>query len=505
MNFASPNIVYMHLGLFKVQAYDLDEPEKVQMQTITPIILAGGSGVRLWPLSRKNYPKQFVRFNDGNTLFQQSILRLQTSTNLSFDPIITVSNSDFRFVVAEQFLELDIEPSSILLEPEGRNTAPAIFASILMAVKHQPDAVLLVCPSDHYIKDIDAFHEAINVGLPAVDEGQIVTFAVKPERAETGYGYVHLPDMNTKTASPVNAFTEKPNIEVAEEMLADGQYFWNAGIFLFKAGDMRKLFEKHCPQLMAPVTAAIDQGRSDLDFFRLDEMPWKQCEAISIDYAVMEKAKNVSAVQLDAGWSDLGNWNSIWNQSEKDEHGVVADSKTIAIDCNDSILRSDQNGQQVVGLGLDNIIAIAMRDAVLVADRNRAGEVGRVVDALKLKGLTQSENFLWAHRPWGSFEVLAEGEDFKVKCIKVKPSGVLSLQHHEHRSEHWVIVQGTATVTIGENQRQLREGQSAYVPAGTVHRLENKTEKTVLIIEVQIGSYLGEDDIVRLEDVYSRK
>ncbi len=474
---------------------------------ITPVLLCGGSGTRLWPLSRKSYPKQFVPLVGEETLFQASARRLSGATDrLNFAAPVVLTNSDFRFIVAEQLQAIGIDPGAILIEPEGRNTAPAVLAAALRAHAEDADAVLLVAPSDHVVPDVAAFQAAVARGMEAVAQGQLVTFGITPTHPETAYGYLELASASDTDGSPVplKQFVEKPDMARATEMLAAGNFKWNAGIFLFRAADMIAAFRAHAPALMAPVEAAVATATPDLGFLRLNPDPWGQAEDISIDYAVMEKADNLSVVPFDAAWSDLGGWDAVWRESGPDGDGVVTSGGATAIECQNTLLRSDSDQLELVGIGLDNIIAVAMNDAVLVADASRAQDVKKAVTVLKEKGAAQATAFPKDHRPWGWFESLVVGDRFQVKRIHVHPGASLSLQSHFHRSEHWIVVEGTARVTIDDHQQLVTENQSVYIPLGAVHRMENPGKVPMVLIEVQTGAYLGEDDIVRYEDVYAR-
>lgn len=476
-------------------------------KSITPVLLCGGSGTRLWPLSRKSYPKQFVPLMGEETLFQASAKRLSgTGDALAFQPPLVLTNSDFRFIVTEQLMGIGLDPGAILIEPEGRNTAPAILAAALHVAASDPDAVMLVAPSDHVVPDAEAFHAAVAQGLAAVEDGDLVTFGIAPDRPETGYGYLELSAKPSGSGLPVklSRFVEKPDAARAEEMLAAGTYMWNAGIFLFRARDIIAAFEAHSPSLLAPVQAALADALPDLGFLRLAPGPWSGAEDISIDYAVMERAPNLSVVPFTAAWSDLGGWDAVWRDSGPDAAGVVTSGGATAIDCEDTLLRSDSERLEVVGIGLKNVMAIAMNDAVLVADLSRAQDVKQAVDALKAKGAAQATSFPKDHRPWGWVETLVTGSRFQVKRIVVHPGASLSLQSHVHRSEHWVVVQGTARVTRDNEVSLLTENQSIYLPLGCVHRLHNPGKVPMALIEVQTGTYLGEDDIVRYEDAYAR-
>ncbi|WP_425097894.1 mannose-1-phosphate guanylyltransferase/mannose-6-phosphate isomerase [Tropicibacter sp. S64] len=475
--------------------------------TIIPVILCGGSGTRLWPLSRKSYPKQFAKLMGEETLFQASSRRMSGGTDaLQFDKPMVLTNADFRFIVTEQLAEVGIDPGAVLIEPEGRNTAPAVLAAALFASKTNPDAVLLVAPSDHVVQDVAAFHAAVSKGLEAIEDGKLVTFGITPTHAETAYGYLELsatPSADGRAVA-LSRFVEKPDEARAAEMVQAGNYLWNAGIFLFRAADIIAAFETHAGDLCAPVKAAVEDAKTDLGFLRLAPEPWSGAADISIDYAVMEKADNLAVVPFAGGWSDLGGWDAVWRVSEPDDSGVVAENNATAIDCRDTLLRSEDPNLEIVGIGLDNIMAVAMNDAVLVADMSRAQDVRKAVSVLKKKGALQAGQFPKDHRPWGWFESLVIGQRFQVKRILVHPGASLSLQSHFHRSEHWIVVEGTAKVTVDDDVRLLTENQSVYIPLGAVHRMENPGKVPMVLIEVQTGTYLGEDDIVRYEDVYAR-
>lgn len=471
---------------------------------ITPVLLCGGSGTRLWPLSRKSYPKQFSSLIGDSTLFQASAQRL---SGAGFAAPMVLTNSDFRFIVTEQLAEAGVDPAAILIEPEGRNTAPAVLAAALWLAKTDPDALMLVAPSDHVVPDAPAFRVAVEAGVAAAEAGQLVTFGIKPTHAETGYGYLELAeDPGDFAARPLklSRFVEKPDAARAAEMLAAGTYLWNAGIFLFSVKTIIEAFRAHAPDLIDPVAAAVDHGKPDLGFLRLAPEPWGQADNISIDYAVMERADNLSVVPFAAGWSDLGGWDAVWRETDRDGRGVALSGPATALDCDDTLLRSEDDALEVVGIGLKNIITVAMPDAVLVADASRAQDVKHAVAALKAKQAKQAESFPKDHRPWGWFESLVIGDRFQVKRIVVHPGAALSLQSHHHRSEHWIVVEGTARVTVDDTVTLVSENQSVYIPLGAVHRMENPGKVPMVLIEVQTGSYLGEDDIIRYEDVYSR-
>ena len=468
--------------------------------TVTPVILCGGSGTRLWPLSRQSYPKQFVPLMGDETLFQAAARRMA-----GFAPPMVLTNADFRFIVTEQLMAAGIDPGAILIEPEGKDTAPAILAAALHALKRDPEAVLLVAPSDHVIPDAQAFHDAVARGLGAVGQGDLVTFGITPTHPETAYGYLELTGPSGDGA-PVrlSRFVEKPDAARAAAMVEDGGFLWNAGLFLFRAADMVAAARVHAPDLLGPVEAALDAAWPDLGFLRLAPGPWAELPGISIDYAVMEKAPNLSVVPFSGGWSDLGGWDAVWREGAPDASGVVTSDHATAIDCRDTLLRAEGEGIEVVGIGLENIMAVATPDAVLVADMSRAQDVKRAVAMLKARGLPQATEFPKEHRPWGWFETLVAGPRFRVKRITVHPGASLSLQSHVHRSEHWVVVAGTARVTVDDATRLLSENESIHVPLGAIHRLENPGRLPMVLIEVQTGSYLGEDDIIRYADLYAR-
>ena len=472
------------------------------MTLITPVLLCGGSGTRLWPLSRKSYPKQFVPLTGEETLFQASAKRL---SGRNFAEPVVVTGSDFRFIVTEQLQAVGIDPGSILIEPEAKNTAPAILAASLHVTQSDPDGLVLIAPSDHVIPDAAAFRAAVSQGVNAAKEGAIVTFGITPSRPETGYGYLELAETpKGQGATPLTRFVEKPDFETAQSMLEAGNFLWNGGIFLFSAKTMIAAFEALEPQMLAKVRKSYETSEADLGFLRLESMAWSELLDISIDCAIMEQAENVVAVSFADGWSDLGGWDAVWEEAGPDEAGVVTSGPATAIECEGSLLRAEAATQELVGIGLKDVIAVAMPDAVLVADKSRAQDVKKAVEALKAKGAGQATTFPKDHRPWGWFESLAIGGRFQVKRIHVHPGASLSLQSHHHRSEHWIVVEGTAKVTVDDEVKILSENQSVYIPLGAVHRMENPGKVPMVLIEVQTGSYLGEDDIIRYEDVYAR-
>lgn len=468
---------------------------------ITPVLLCGGSGTRLWPLSRKSYPKQFSPLTGSESLFQASAKRLQGDGFA--DPLVVTADA-FRFIVTEQLESADITASGVLIEPTGRDTGPAVLAAALHLAAKDPEGMMLVAPSDHVIPDTDQFLETVKTAIPAAEAGQLVTFGIAPNRPETGYGYLELASAPDGTVAPVDlqSFVEKPNAERAAEMLEAGRYLWNAGIFLFSVKAIVSAFETHAPEMVKAVQASINAAKCDLGFTRLDPDAWNEAPAISIDYAVMEKATNLSVVPFTGRWSDLGDWAAVWLETET--NGLSLSGPATAIDCTNTLLRSEVENQAIVGIGLEDIVAIAMPDAVLVAHKDNAQDVKKAVAELKAKEAPQAEAFPKDHRPWGWFESLVIGDRFQVKRIVVHPGAALSLQSHHHRSEHWIVVEGTAKVTVDEEVKLVSENQSVYIPLGAVHRMENPGKVPMVLIEVQTGSYLGEDDIIRYEDVYAR-
>ncbi|MBZ8118810.1 mannose-1-phosphate guanylyltransferase/mannose-6-phosphate isomerase [Roseovarius sp. LXJ103] len=471
---------------------------------IYPVILCGGSGTRLWPLSRKSYPKQFSALTGDGSLFQASARRVQGD---GFAAPVILTGEPFRFIVIEQLAAAEIQPQGVLIEPEGRNTAPAVLAAALWLEARDPGALMLVAPSDHVIPDEAAFRAAVLAAAPRAAGGDLVTFGIRPTRAETGYGWLELAagaDAEAQSPQALERFVEKPQADKAEEMLAAGNYLWNAGIFLFSVSALIKAFEDHAPAMIAPVRAAVEHAQGDLGFTRLDAGAWADVPEDSIDYAIMEPAQNLAVMPFGAGWSDLGDWQAVWQESGPDADGNVVSANATALDCAGTLLRSENAAQELVGIGLEDMIAVAMPDAVIVARRADSQRVKEAVAALTARGAKQATAFPVDHRPWGYFESLVIGERFQVKRIVVKPGAALSLQSHHHRSEHWIVVQGTAKVTVDADVNLVGENESVFIPLGAVHRMENPGKLDMVLIEVQTGSYLGEDDIIRYEDVYAR-
>jgi mannose-1-phosphate guanylyltransferase / mannose-6-phosphate isomerase len=421
---------------------------------------------------------------------------------------VVVSSAEFRFIITEQLSEIGIDPGTILIEPEPKNTAPAILAAAIEIHRKDPDAFLLVMPSDHVIPDANAFRAAVLIGLEAAKKrGCIVTFGIKPDRPETGFGWLELtemPDPDLPRAVPLVRFVEKPDADTAAQLMKAGNHLWNAGIFLFSAATALAVYKEHAPELIAPVEAAVMNGSVDYGFLRLDPTAWEKTENVSIDYAIMERARDLVVVPYFGQWSDLGDWAAVWRETKAGAANISAHGNVTTIDCNESLLWSELDAVELVGIGLTDIVAVAMRDAVLVAHKSKTQEVKQAVAKLKARSARQAETFPRDHRPWGWFDTLILDQRFQVKRIVVNPGASLSLQSHFHRSEHWIVVAGTAKVTIDGEERLLTENQSVYVPLGSVHRMENPGKVAMVLIEVQTGSYLGEDDIVRFEDVYQR-
>ena len=472
---------------------------------IHPVLLCGGSGTRLWPLSRKSYPKQFVKLMGEESLFQLSARRL---SGAGFGAPLIVTGSDFRFIVVEQLAAVEIAPRDILIEPSARNTAAAICAAAVALEAKDGDSLMLVAPSDHVIPDAYAFQATVQAASSVALGGQIVTFGIRPDRAETGYGWLELTskpqDNFAPIAQPLSSFVEKPSAEIAEGLLEGDMHLWNAGIFLFSTSTILKAFEQYAPEILSGVRNAFDDAYADLGFTRLAAEAWSRLEDISIDYAVMERSPNLSVVPYSGIWSDLGDWQAIWRAGDADSEGVVITGPSTALGCKNTMLQATSENQQLVAIGLEDIICVAMTDAVLVAHKDCIQDVKTAVNKLKMKGAVQAENLPRDYRPWGWYESIAIGPRFQVKRIFVNPGAALSLQSHNHRAEHWIVVEGTAKVTIDDDVQMITENQSVYIPLGAIHRMENPSKLPLTIIEVQTGSYFGEDDITRYDDIYAR-
>lgn len=467
---------------------------------IIPVLLSGGVGSRLWPLSRELNPKQFLPLTGSESLLVETALRVK-SIDDCVEPIV-VCNDDHRFMVAEQLRQQGVSPQSIVLEPVGRNTAPAVAVAALEAIKLDPEAIMLVLPADHVIRQTEAFAAAVAVGLPQAKAGKLVTFGIVPEGPETGYGYIRRSASGDDGAYPIEEFVEKPSLELAEQYVASGDYLWNSGMFLLGAQAYIDELTTHAPDMMAAVTRATERAATDLDFVRLDAEAFAACPSDSIDYAVMEKTQRGMVVPLACGWSDVGAWSSLWEVGDKDDNGNVCHGDVINYDSKDSYVYS--SSRLVTTLGVDNIVVVETADAVMVADKDSVQDIKAIVNALKADNRDEYFAHKKVYRPWGSYESLVTTERFQVKRIVVKPGEKLSLQMHHHRAEHWIVVSGTALVTCDDKEFMLSEDQSTYIPLGTRHRLANTGVIPLELIEVQSGSYLGEDDIVRFEDVYGR-
>ena len=468
------------------------------MSNVLPVLLCGGSGTRLWPLSREAYPKQFLPLAGKESLLQATCLRLRGLQGA--EAPLLISNEEHRFMVAEQCRQMEITPRAIMLEPTGRNTAPAIAVAALHAMESGQDPVLLVLPSDHILQDEAGFRRAVAAALPAAEAGGLITFGIVPTAPETGFGYIKA--SRGEGVRAVEEFVEKPDQPTAEKYLASGEYFWNSGMFLFLASRFIEELQKFAPEMLRHCKAAIANSKRDADFLRLDKDAFSACPADSIDYAVMEKTRHAMVLPIDVGWSDVGSWSALWQISDQDLDGNVHLGDVMAENCRNTFVWS---GNRLVStLGLENMIVVDTDDALLIAHQDHVQDVKKIVARLKSATRPEALQHRQVYRPWGSYTSIDTGERFQVKHIMVKPGAALSLQMHHHRAEHWVVVSGTARVTCDENVMTLTENQSTYIPLGSKHRLENIGEHPLELIEVQSGSYLGEDDIVRFDDVYGR-
>jgi mannose-1-phosphate guanylyltransferase/mannose-6-phosphate isomerase len=470
------------------------------MTNILPVILSGGSGTRLWPASRSMYPKQLLPLVGEHTMLQATALRINGLEGAA-ESCLIVSNESHRFSVAEQMNAIEMR-SQIILEPEGRNTAPAVALAALHAVSHDDDTILLIMAADHVIKDIDAFQQAVADGVDAAKDGKLVTFGIVPTSPETGYGYVRAKTSGNKPVS-VEAFVEKPDAATAQSYLEDGNYFWNSGMFLFRAASYLEELELQAPEMLSVCRESMDSKTLDGDFIRPDAAKFSSCPSDSIDYAVMEKSQNSSMVPLDAGWSDVGSWSALQDVTATDEDGNSLGGDALAHNCKDTFIQAES--RLVAAVGLSNVIVVETKDSVLVADKSQSQDVKELVDRLKAGDRDETKLHRQVFRPWGSYDSIESAENFQVKRLIVKPGAVLSLQKHAHRSEHWVVVQGKARITKNEDEFDLNVNESTYISIGDVHRIANPFDEPVHIIEVQCGDYLGEDDIVRLEDNYGRE
>ncbi len=464
------------------------------------MILSGGSGTRLWPLSRKQYPKQYLPLVGDNTMLQETILRLNGLDNLA-DPII-ICNVDHRFLVAEQCQQIDIKNATILLEPIGRNTAPAIAAAALQSIKHANDSILLILSADHIIQDIKAFHEAIRIATRQAQQGKLTTFGIVPIDANTGYGYIKSSKNNNDGAYKVEQFVEKPDIKTAESYLKQGNYLWNSGMFMFKANTLIDELTIHSPDIFNSVNDAVNKATQDLDFVRLDKQAFESSPSDSIDYALMEQSNNVVVVPLDAQWNDIGSWSALYNIGEKDNNGNVIKGDVFTEETTNTYINASHH--MVATIGIQDLIIVDTPNATLISSKEKVQEVKKIVKQLQQQNREEQFCHRKVYRPWGWYDSIEMGVHFQVKRLHVNPGAKLSLQMHHKRAEHWVVVSGIATAINGNNTLTLLKGDSTYIPIGTTHGLENKTSEPLEIIEVQSGTYLGEDDITRFEDIYGR-
>lgn len=474
----------------------------VDTPKICPVILSGGSGTRLWPMSRESYPKQLLPLVSERSLLQETAVRAGNSGR--YAPPIVVCNNEHRFVVAQQLQCIGQAPKAILLEPVGRNTAPAAAVAAMTLARDDEDSLILLLPSDHSIADTLAFQSAVSTAADAAVMGALVTFGIKPSGPETGYGYIHRgsPIKGQGGCFTVAEFIEKPDHATAAGFLARGGYDWNSGMFLFKASTYLAELERLEPDIVTHCRDAIDKSETDLDFIRLAEKPFSQCVSKSIDYAVMEHTDKAAVVPADMGWNDVGSWTALWDDGAKDGSDNVVVGDVLALDSARSYLRSE--GPLIAALGVDDLIVIATSDAILITPKNRAQDVRTMVDALKTRGRAEATTHPRVHRPWGYYQTVEEGDRFQVKRITVNSGASLSLQMHHHRAEHWIVVNGAASVRRGNEEFILNENESTYIPPNTLHRLENPGRVPLNLIEVQSGGYLGEDDIVRYDDNYGR-
>ncbi len=463
-----------------------------------PVILSGGSGTRLWPLSRSQHPKQFLPLVSNNTMVQETILRLQGLEGLQAP--LGVCNENHRFMMAEQLREVGVQPTAIILEPVGKNTAPAVTLAALTA--QSTNDILLILPADHAITHVSAFQTAVKKAHSLAEQGFLVTFGVVPHEPETGYGYIKAGDPLDEDSFKVAAFVEKPDLDTAEKYVESGEFYWNSGMFAFKAGRYLEELEKFQPAILSACRKALDGSQRDIDFVRLHKDAFMECPADSIDYAVMEKTNQSVVIPLDANWNDVGSWSALWDVTQKDDQGNAVSGDVLAFDTRDSFLHS--SNKLIATIGVNNLVIVETDDAVMIATKDRVQDVKKIVDHLKKAKRSEADIHRKVYRPWGYYHSVDSGERHQTKRIVVKPGAKLSLQKHHHRAEHWIIVKGTAMITKGDKKMLLSENESTYIPLGVTHCLENPGVIPLEMVEVQSGSYLGEDDIVRFQDDYGR-
>jgi mannose-1-phosphate guanylyltransferase / mannose-6-phosphate isomerase len=468
---------------------------------VYPVILCGGSGTRLWPMSRKHFPKQLLRLTSGYSLLQETVGRTSVAP---FSAPILICNAEYRFTIAEQLREIDVTPAQIILEPFGRNTAPAVAVAALEIIAEHGDGVLVIMPSDHLVQNKESFLQAAETAIRVADAGALITFGIKARSPETGYGYIQRGDelADFSGSFKIDKFVEKPDATTAAQFIQDDRFTWNSGMFVFKASSYLQELEIHQPAVLAACVQAYEKSAREFDFLRLDEKSFSKSTSISIDYAVMENTSNAVVVPVEMGWSDVGSWDSLYDVGAKSKHNNVELGDVICVNSEGSYIRSE--GPLVATVGIRDLVIVATRDAVVISQKDQTQDIKDVVQILEQQGRKEHLQHTRVHRPWGYYQSLDKGDQFQVKRIVVNPGAKLSLQKHQHRAENWVVVSGVATVTKDEDVLELVRNQSIYIPAGTLHRLENKTAQALEIIEVQSGDYLGEDDIVRFDDTYGR-
>ncbi|CNK62937.1 mannose-1-phosphate guanylyltransferase/mannose-6-phosphate isomerase [Yersinia proxima] len=469
---------------------------------LLPVIMAGGTGSRLWPMSRELYPKQFLRLHGVNSMLQETVNRLE---GISVREPVVICNEEHRFLVAEQLRQINKLSHNIILEPVGRNTAPAIALAALNAISQGDDPIMLVLAADHIINDCDAFHQAINDAIPFAKKDSLVTFGIVPTGPETGYGYIQRGESTVNDISEafkVKRFVEKPNLETAEQYINSGEYYWNSGMFMFRAKRYIQELDKFRPDILDACKAAMKDSDSDKDFITIDKDKFSACPDESIDYAVMEQTSNAVVVPLDAGWSDVGSWSALWDVSNKDKLGNAVTGDTFLHDTQNCYINTDE--KLVAAVGVDNLVIVSTKDAVLVVDKSKVQDVKKIVEHLKQTKRSEYRRHRETYRPWGRSDIIVNEQRFNVNRITVKPGGSFSMQMHHHRAEHWIVLSGTAKVTIGDKTFLITENQSTFIPIGSLHMLENPGKIPLELIEVQSGSYLGDDDIIRVKDHYGR-